>query len=289
MAEIINIVGDSHDFVGLKNILDKFDNIISLGDAIHAAANKEVAKKEHYELYRKCFRAFTKKDFSSITSEDKEWFTRVNIEGWKNQLETIKNSGKNITISMGNSEFSMLSLFPECKTSLEKALKENSKFKFISKPEIKIIKNIQLLFLPFSNMGYKLDEILNKIDNNKQLFVLTHCPAFKQAKKEYYVDCYNTIKLISEKYKGKIYYIHGHIHSSESYEYSRNGLGNVSFLTPKAEDNREGFGVNHHAIQINCEDASIKLFDSISGKFVSFKELPKKHISNEEHWNEFEV
>lgn len=284
MVKIVNVVGDLHNFDSLSKILNQFDNVISSGDI-----GATIEKNEFFSnvgRYNKSFKAFAKKEFSTISEEDINWFRKINVDGWIKQLDTIKDSNKKFTLNMGNADLAMISFFTECLDYLEKIIKE-SKLEFIREPSLKTFGNIQIIFLPFINSTYELGELLRKIDLNKPLFVIAHCPAFKLSKKQYYMYYYKAIEDISIKYKKKLYYIHGHIHPNKSYKYTREGLDNVIFLVPKAEESFEGINVNHHVIQINTKDGSFRLLDSVSGKYTKFVALPEEFYTNEDHWNHF--
>jgi hypothetical protein len=286
MAKIINVIGDLHNFDSTKKILKNFDNVICLGDIGAAIETEELFQNNGFTRYRKCYFAFAKKDFSSITEEDKNWYIRVNVNGWKKQLDSIKSSKREVTVIMGNSDKYMIDFFPECAKYLKESLK-NEKFKFIDKPELMNMGNIQLVFFPYSTAPIDISYILNKINLKKPLFVFSHCPAFKESRKNYYMHCYAALEQISNTYSGNIFYIHGHVHPSESYNYTLSELKNVIFLTPKAEENSKGINVDHDVIQIS-EDASIGLVDSTSKKHPrNFKQLPEKYYKNEDHWNEW--
>jgi len=286
MAKIINIIGDLHNFDSTKKILKNFDNVICLGDIGAAIEVKELFENDGFARYRKCYFAFASKDFSSITEEDKNWYIRVNVEGWKKQLDSIKNSKREVTVIMGNADSYMINFFPECADYLDENLK-NKKFKFIDKPDLMNMGNVQFVFFPYCTEPINISEILSKIDLKKTLFVLSHCPAFKESKKKYYTHCYVALEQISNKHPRNIFYIHGHVHPSESYKYTLPELKNVTFLTPKAEENSEGININHHVIQIS-EDAPPNLVDSTSKRHPrSFKQLPEKYLKNEDHWNEW--
>jgi len=286
MDKIINIVGDLHNFDSTKKILKNFDDVICLGDIGAAIETKELFQNNGFARYRKCYFAFTRKDFSSITEEDKKWYTRVNINGWKKQLDSIKDSKRKVIVIMGNSDLYMIDFFPECANYLKESLK-NEKFRFIDKPQLMYDDSIQLVFLPYSPEPIDIHCILSRIDSKKPLFILSHCPAFKESRKKYYMHCYAALEEISKKHFGDIFYIHGHVHPSESYRYSIPELKNVIFLTPKAEENSEGINIDHDIIQIK-KDAKLSLIDSNKKSDSKiFKQLPERYYKNEDHLNEW--
>ena len=284
---ILNIIGDMHNLYSLKDALSKFDKLISLGDIGAAIKKEELFKNDNFERYNKCWKAFASKDFSLIKKEDKNWFKKINIFGWKNQLDAIKDAKNNIIITAGNSDIAMISFFHECLNYLNKILKE-TKMDFIKDPSLKVFRNIQMIFLPYSKEEYDLNKKIKNINLNKSLFVLGHCPPFKTNTKNYYMNVYNALGLISTGYKKNFYYMHGHVHPTYSYRYFIKGLPNITCLTPKAEESFEGIGINHDVIQINTKDSSFNLVNLNSGNSVSFQNLPKNFLMGEGHWNDFE-
>lgn len=281
---IINIVGDTHNIESLKNVLLKFNNIISLGD-IGATVSKDIFLDNNLSRYRVAWKFYSKKT-SSIDKMDVEWFRRINIDGWTEQIDNIKNLGKEFTLIMGNSDLAMIDFFPECKNYLTDNI--DSKFNFINHPEIKTFNNIQIIFLPFQREKYDLTMITERIDKTKKLFILTHCPAFENARKEYYVHLYNGVKQLSKKFPDKIVFFHGHMHPSFSYRYFLKSLPNIIFYCPKAEENFEGFGINNQVIRLNTRSGIFTIIDSITDKEVEFQDLPENYLHNEDHWNEFD-
>ena len=280
----IHIVGDTHNVISLKNILSKFNNIISLGD-IGAAVSKDIFFNNDLARYRAAWKFYSKKA-PFVNQTDLDWFKKINVDSWQEQIDNIKISGKEFTLIMGNSDLAMIDFFSECKVSLMNGL--NQKFKFVNSPEIRNINNIQLLLLPFQKEAHDIHSLVKRIDKSKKLFVLTHCPAFENARKEYYVHLYTTIKHLSEQYTGEIVFFHGHMHPSFSYTYSWKNLPNVTFYCPKAEENFNGFGINNHVIRLDTINGTFKLIDSISGEDVEFTDLPESYLHNEDHWNEFD-
>jgi hypothetical protein len=279
----IYLVGDTHNIESLKNVLNKFDDIISLGD-IGAAVPKEIFLNDYLKKYRKVWKYFSKKEID-VSEEEIAWFKKLNIESWKKQIDNIKESNKNFLLSFGNSDIAMTSFFTECEDYICKNI--DLKFKVIRQPEIIFLNNVQIIILPFQKENITIRELIDKIDYNKKIFILSHCPALQNVKKEYYVNNYKFLKEISNKYTKNITFIHGHMHPSNSYKYSIEGLPNVNILTPKAEENFNGFGINNHLIKINTISGEIKLIDSTTDKEMEFQKLPKEYLQNEDHWNEF--
>jgi len=281
---IINVVADLHNFNSLKKILKDFDNLFCLGDIGAVMDFGEFL--DNKERYGHSWKAFSKNELSSILDGDKKWFEKINIDAWKRQLDSINNSKNKFILVQGNCDDSMLNFHSECKSYLE--LNKSPNFSYLQIPEIKVIDNVQLIILPFQNKSYEITSILRKINPNKKLFILTHCPAMENAKKQYYTYCYSAAKQISAIYSGEICYLHGHIHPTESYKYSREGLSNITFMAPKSEENEKGISLNQHIIKIDSLTGKITLFDSVSKKEVLFKPLPEKYLLKESHWNEFD-
>jgi hypothetical protein len=269
------IVADTHNFESLKKILDNFDNLISLGD-IQAVDFDELSKNK--ELYSKCWKAFMNKNFNEISKEDKKWFKELNIEGWKKQIEQIKDSKKNFTLCLGNSDLRMIQFFPECKKILESS--EDKKFQVISKPKLVQYNNHQILFIPYSDEKLNVTKLINNL-TNKKLFILTHCPCFKEHKKEYYVNNYKMLLEINKIFSGEIYFIHGHVHPEKSFKYCLEEFPNTTFLSIKATESEKGIGVENELLEIE----SMKLFD-LNKKEKNFSKLNKEYL-NKEHWNSF--
>jgi len=283
MIKYIYVVGDTHNIKSLKIILERFDNIISLGDI--AAVSKNIFKDENLSRYKKVWKLFSKNKYI-INKNDIGWFKKINTNSWIKQISNIKNSNKNFILNIGNSDLAMINFFPECKNYLKKST--NNKFKIIQKPEIKNFgKNIQIIFLPYQKKKYNLDKILDKIHPDKKMFIIAHCPPIENTNKEYYKHNYDSIKKISKRYKQKIICLHGHMHPSFSYIYNLSSLPKVVFLCPKAEENLNGFGINNHVIRIETLEGKVKLFDSLTNKEVSFQDLPKEYLNNQCHWNNF--
>ncbi|MGV8151228.1 MAG: metallophosphoesterase [Candidatus Woesearchaeota archaeon] len=279
----VDIVGDTHNIDSLKSILLKCDNIISLGD-IGAAVPKEIFLNEQLKRYRAAWKAYSKKD-SSVDKNDLEWFRNLNVSSWSAQIDNIMDSGKYFVLIRGNSDLAMIDFFPECKDKLIRNI--NNTFQFIDKVDLITINNVQILLMPFQKIGYDVSETVKKIVASKKLFVLTHCPAFSSARKEYYIHVFNVLKELS-KHHDKIICIHGHMHPSNSYTYDIDELPKVKCYCPKAEETFDGFGINNHIIRLNTLSGEFKLIDLVTGKESEFRPLPEKYKHNEDHWNEFD-
>ena len=287
MEEIINIIADLHNFESLKYVLEKFDNLFCLGDIGATIEVEEFFKNENFKRYNLCFKAFKNNDFSKISEDDKEWFRSKNIEGWKKQLDTIRNSDKSFILARGNADLAMLNFFQECRKYLNKTLK-SSKMEFVEEPKIKVINNIQILFLPFKETPYNLGTLRSKINPKKSLLILSHCPAFEKSKKKYYMHVYDALKTISNVYKEEIIFIHGHIHPSLSYEYKRRGLENIRMLALKAKEGFDGISTEHDIFILNTRNLKFSIVDSKKNEEVSLIPLPEEFEINEGHWNDFE-
>ncbi len=267
----INIVGDTHNFDSLKIVLSKFNNIISLGDIA------AVDKKEYFNNITKYSRAWREVSKNKITNKlDAQWFSKLSIEGWKKQINQINNSGKNFTLCLGNSDLRMLEFFKECQ-------KQKKNFAIIKKPTLKKFNKIRIIILPYKDNRYKIKKIIKNLKKEYPLFVIAHCPAFKNHHKKYYENHYQAIKQIKESYGKSFTYIHGHVHPKESYKYYLEG---IKVLAPKANESLNGIGIENHIIMINTNTGEIKLIDSISLKTKKFKKLPKKYLKSD-HWNDF--
>lgn len=279
---ILNIISDLHNIESLKKILNKYDNLVCLGDI--GAGIKFIDFIKNVERYKNSWKAFAKNDFSDVNLSDKEWFAKINTDAWIEQLKNIEKFNKKLILCAGNADVFLVKTFPECKSKLVELLR-NSRLEFIENPEIRSINNLQFLFLPFLDSEYNLDNILKKIDKNKPLFVLGHCPPFKESKKRYYVYVFNALKKVSNEYAKEFYYLHGHIHPSESYKYRINSLDNAIIITPKSDENMNGISLDHHLVQINTKTGKVLLFDTISKEYIDFKGLPEEFRNNEHHWN----
>jgi Icc-related predicted phosphoesterase len=279
---IVNIIGDTHNLESLKIILSKFNNVISLGDACAVVSN-DILKDNNHIRYKSAWQSHSKRLPANRT--DLSWFKEISIENWKKQCDNIKNSKKNFVLVMGNSDLAMMNFFPQCRDILIDSL--SSRFNFVKDPELKTINNVQFLMIPFSNETYNLQGLLEQVNTKKKLFILTHCPALKNATKNYYINIYNAVEQISAKYENNIVFIHGHMHPSVSYKYNIPSLPNVTFYCPKAEENHNGYGINNHVITVDTNSGTITLVDSITGVRQEFRSLPELYFQNEHHWNEF--
>ena len=278
---ILNIVADMHNTESLGKILKTYDNIVCLGDIGAGIKFSEFIK--NVQRYRNAWKAILKKDDSSIPQSDREWFAKVNIDGWMKQMKSFAKYDKRFILSAGNAEPFIINSFPECRQELNKALK-NSKLEYIESPEVRIVDKVQLLFLPFSDSEYDLKQVLGKI-SGAPLFVLGHCPPFRESRKKYYMWVFDALKQISGAYSGEFHYLHGHIHPSESYKYRVEGLEKAVILTPKSHEDHTGISLDHHLMQIDTETGALMLFDTVSKKHTDFKDLPEDFRGNEDHWN----
>lgn len=271
----MKVLGDTHNFDSLRKVLLNFDNIISLGD-IQAVELKEFLKKR--KKYSLCWKAFMNKDFSNINEKDKEWFRKFNIEGWKKQINEIKNSNKKFTLCLGNSDLRMIEFFTECDELLKNA--ENKLFTVIRTPILKQFQDYQILFLPYSDKKLNINKLIKKF-SDKKLFVLTHCPCFKEHKKKYYVNNYELLKDISKNYTKNIFFLHGHVHPEKSFKYFLKDFKNVTLLSPKANESNNGIGINNELFDLK----SMKL-TNLSGKKTKFYPLKKEYFEKD-HWNKY--
>jgi len=279
----INIIADIHNMDRLGLILSKFEDLICLGDIGAGIKIKDFLG--NVERYKKTYRAYAKNNFSETKLEDKEWFARLNIHAWITQLETIKKAGKKFTLSAGNADTYFVKTFPECKTALEETLAKSS-MSYIEQPSLKSIGNMLLLFLPYTDSAFELDSLLNKINPDKLLLVLGHCPPFFQSKKTYYRNYFEALKKIRAAYGKDFLYIHGHMHPDNSYSYTRQGLWGINILALKSDEDKTGISVRHDFLELDCETGKYQLFNFETGEKVQAKPLPEKYLANEDHWNE---
>jgi|SRR3989344_555674 len=263
----LNIFGDCHNNLGLKIILSRFNNIISVGD-IAAVDTREYLKRK--EVYSGCWKYRLGKNIK-VTKENLLWFDKLNINGWNKQIKVLNQYKKKLIVNMGNSDQRILSWYKL----------NRSKYLDIIK-EIKLIKidNIQILFLPY-NTRHINRNILLKIKEND--FIIMHMPPLK----EYYNEVYNQLKQLNSL-GIKLIGIHGHIHSDETYKYKIKDLENFDFITLKAEDTKDGFGYNHEIMSINTENSKFK-FISLIGKEIKPRRLPEIYLKNKNHWNDFKI
>ena len=281
---VIYIVGDTHNTKSLKTVLSRFDNIVSLGD-IGAAVPKSIFFNNRLDRYRRTWKYFSNAS-ASVDKIDIDWFTKLNSDGWREQINIISSSGKHFTLLMGNADLAMISFFPECKQYLESNISQQ--FTCVRKMTILTLNKIQIIFLPFQKEKYDLEMVRKHLDNSKMLFILAHCPAFERSRKEYYMHTYHVVQEVSLIYPHEIAYVHGHMHPSQSYRYSLSNLPSVTFYCPKAEENFDGFGINNHVVRVDTATGKCSFIDSITGEEKTFQDLPEKYLRNEDHWNEFE-
>lgn len=280
MVEIFNVLGDTHNHKYLKITLSKFDNIISIGDISFILEKEEFSEIPRFGA---CTKAYINNKVHTLSKEDNDWFRNILLSRWKKQLDLIKNSGKNFTLCIGNADYYLINYFKEGRAMIIEMLKLNN-FELIEKPELRQYEGVQMLFLPFSYDKFNLKNILNKIDSNKKLFVLGHCPPYENHKKEYYINYFNTLKEISIAHPSEFIYIHSHIHPDNTYEYSMKSIPNMTIMSPKANDTDEGFGVENHLIEVNTRLGSCKIIDTLTEMEVESCNLPEEYLEKE-HWN----
>jgi hypothetical protein len=183
----------------------------------------------------------------------------------------------------------MLKYVPGIAESIKTAEKVNATFKFILKPTLLTIDNLQFLFLPFRKSSY--DEDLNRlsinINKNKILKVIAHCPPYKAHEKEYYVMHHEAIRIIREKYGKPFTYFHGHIHSDNTYRYFINSLPNVEIITPKAPDSPYGINWDHDYVEIDTISGDMEVKSIIDNTNAFFQALPDGYREMHDHWNNF--
>ena len=261
----ITIFGDCHNNKGLNIILNKFDNLISLGD-IAAVNTKEYLKRK--EVYSRCWKSKSGKDVK-VTKEEILWFDKLNIKGWNKQIEILDTYKKRLIVNMGNSDQRMLSWYK---------LKKSKYLKIINKIELISINKIQILFLPYDTKEIP-KEILLKLKKN--IFILTHVPPME----EHYLEAYNQIKQLNDL-GIKMINLHGHIHADSTYLYNLKEFSNFSFITLKAEDTEEGMGFNHEIMEIDSKTGKFEFYNLKRNK-IKPKNPPKKYLNNKDHWNNF--
>ncbi|MCF7798523.1 hypothetical protein K9M74_01325 [Candidatus Woesearchaeota archaeon] len=280
--DYLHIVGDTHNVESLQRILLKYDNILSLGD-IGAATDHTIFEGNNMSNYRLAWRHFSKGDV--VSPEIVAWFKQLNISSWIAQINNIVASGKLISIIQGNSDLAMLEFFPECKTFLDEQM--NEKFHFIRELEIIEKNHVVLVLIPFSRKPYNL-QFLAEVNKEKKIIVFSHCPPMKLAKKPYYTFIYDVLDVLAKQAKQEVLFFHGHMHPDQSYVYKPNGIVNLTCICPKAEENRDGIGVNHHVVKLNLTKGIFKIFDSITNKEIKLVNLPDEFFTNEDHWNTFD-
>jgi len=280
---IINIIGDTHDTPQLIKLLSTFDNLISLGD-ISAVDTKEYLSDP--KLYSRVWKAYTHNDFSTTSKEEKEWFDRLNTTGFKKQIQNIVSSNKDITVIQGNTDLMMLNTYPELSSFLTN--NTSSKFKYIMKPEIKVVDSTQMIFLPFNKGSFVSDLEKVGIDASMHLVVLGHCPIYKEHKRSYYVEYFTALKALAAKYWHPFTYIHGHVHADNSYVYSLPEIPNLTIHTPKAEDSDIGMGSNHHVVQLDTSTGSLQFWDSVESRITKEVELSESEYLKSDHWNRYD-
>ena len=204
----------------------------------------------------------------------------------KSTIQNIVSSKREITVIQGNTDLMMLDTYPNISDFLQASTSDH--FEYIKKAEIRTIDSTQILFLPFSRGSFVRDIEDMDIDTSMHLFVLGHCPVYREHRKSYYVEYFTALKSLAAKYWQPFTYIHGHVHADHSYRYVLPQIPNLTIYTPKAEDSDMGMGSNHHVVSLNTETGVLQFWDSVESRITEVVELSESEYLKSDHWNRYE-